>query len=119
MNFIFEIGIIYNLSGIDMEPSKEGGTWLALSLKGKAGVVLNLTNEHGLSGTQKKGRGPLVADFVTSDYSATSYLDELHGENLNGQPYNPFTLVLFNLRYVNNCQNLSDQSILRLRYKIS
>ncbi|XP_076664224.1 transport and golgi organization 2 isoform X2 [Andrena cerasifolii] len=80
-----------------MEPSKEGGTWLALSTKGKAGVVLNLTNEHGLSGTQKKGRGPLVPDFITSNDSATSYLDKLHDENLNGQPYNPFMLVLVNL----------------------
>ena len=85
------------LGGIDMEPSKEGGTWLALSIKGKAGVVLNLTNEHGLSHIQKKGRGPLVPDFVTSNDSATSYLDKLHNENLNGQPYNPFMLVLINL----------------------
>ncbi|RLU26897.1 hypothetical protein DMN91_000695 [Ooceraea biroi] len=30
------------LGGIDMEPGKEGGTWLALSMKGKAAVILNL-----------------------------------------------------------------------------
>lgn len=85
-----------------MEPGKEGGTWLAVSLKGKAGVILNLTNEKGLSHEPRKGRGVLIPTFVTSNDSAISYLNKLHSENQNGQPFNPYMLILINLQYVDH-----------------
>ncbi|XP_076181764.1 transport and golgi organization 2 isoform X2 [Ptiloglossa arizonensis] len=85
------------LGGIDMEPGKEGGTWLALSITGKAGVILNLSNEESSTNITRKGRGFLIPNFITSNDSAISYLDKLHKENQNGQPYNPYTLVLINL----------------------
>ncbi|XP_053982256.1 transport and Golgi organization 2 homolog [Hylaeus volcanicus] len=89
------------LGGTDMTPGKEGGTWLALSLTGKAGVILNLCNEEDSPNTQKKGRGFLIPQFVTSNDSAISYLPKLHKENQNGQPYNPYALVLINLHNAN------------------
>ncbi|XP_076646390.1 transport and golgi organization 2 [Halictus rubicundus] len=99
------------LGGIDMEPGKEGGTWLALSVKGKAGVVLNLPNEESVSDTPKKGRGFLIPNFVTSSDSAISYLNKLHNENLNGWPYNTYSLVLINLYNANvNCLSSSRES---------
>ncbi|XP_011698107.1 PREDICTED: transport and Golgi organization 2 homolog isoform X2 [Wasmannia auropunctata] len=91
------------LGGTDMEIGKEGGTWLALSIKGKAAVILNL---HGEDVTEKerspkKGRGHLISNFITSNDSIESYLNMLHKENVNGQPYNPYCLVLLNLNNAN------------------
>jgi len=84
------------LGGIDMEPGREGGTWFALSIKGKAAVILNL-NEEGATDSSRKGRGFLISNFITSNDSIDSYLSNLHKENINGQPYNPYCLALFNL----------------------
>lgn len=83
--------------GIDMEPGKEGGTWLALSIKGKAAVILNLNGED-IINSSKKGRGFLISNFITSNDSIESYLSNLHKENINGQPYSPYCLILFNLK---------------------
>ncbi|XP_006624416.1 transport and Golgi organization 2 homolog [Apis dorsata] len=86
------------LGGIDMESGKEGGTWLGVSLTGKAGVVLNLSSsEKSSTNIPKQGRGFLVSNFIISKHSATSYLDQLHKENKEVQ-YNPFLLVLLNLQ---------------------
>ena len=84
-----------------MEPGKEGGTWLALSVTGKAGVVLNLSAEASSTNIPKQGRGYLVPNFVTSKDSAVLYLNELHKKTNKTQIYNPFVLVLINLQYVN------------------
>ncbi|XP_014479592.1 PREDICTED: transport and Golgi organization protein 2 homolog [Dinoponera quadriceps] len=96
------------LGGIDMEPGKEGGTWLALSTKGKAAVTLNFINNRCAIDASKKGRGPLITNFITSNDSMELYLDKLHRENVNGQPYNPYCLILLNLynanvHYLNSC----------------
>ncbi|XP_011644020.1 transport and Golgi organization 2 homolog [Pogonomyrmex barbatus] len=95
------------LGGIDMEPGKEGGTWLGISVKGKAGIILNLINEDATD-SPKKGRGFLITNFITSNDSIDSYLNKLHEENINGQSYNPYCLVLLNLinanvHYLSNC----------------
>ncbi|XP_071861672.1 transport and golgi organization 2 [Bombus fervidus] len=86
------------LGGTDMEPGKEGGTWLAMSLTGKAGVVLNLSDEASSTNIPKQGRGFLVPNFVTSNESAVSYLDKLYKKNNENQIYNPFILVLIDLQ---------------------
>ncbi|XP_036145767.1 transport and Golgi organization protein 2 homolog isoform X2 [Monomorium pharaonis] len=95
------------LGGTDMEPGKEGGTWLALSIKGKAAVILNLVNGGSSMDSPKKGRGFLITNFITSNESIESYLSNLHKENID-QPYNPYCLVLFNLNnadvhYLSSC----------------
>lgn len=86
--------------GIDMEAGKEGGTWLALSTKGKAAVILNFVGKEAVTDTSKKSRGFLIKDFLTSSVSSELYLNELHKDNVNRQPYNPYCLVLFDLKYV-------------------
>jgi len=85
-----------------MEPGKEGGTWLALSMKGKAAVILNIVNPEAITNLPKKGRGFLISNFVISNESMESYLDNLQIENKNGQIYNPYCLILLDLKYVNN-----------------
>ncbi|KAG7203735.1 hypothetical protein KM043_013763 [Ampulex compressa] len=97
------------LGGTDMEPGKEGGTWLAMSIKGKAGVILNLVDKSGNPVPPKKGRGSLITNYIASDDSAEVYLNQLHEENQNGQPYNPYNLVLVNLHnanvhYLSSCE---------------
>lgn len=85
------------LGGTDMEPGKEGGTWFALTTKGKAGVILNLTNQSSMAGTPKKGRGTLINNYIISKNSAKSYLQNLHRENQLTQSYNPYSLILIDL----------------------
>ncbi|XP_076622208.1 transport and golgi organization 2 [Colletes latitarsis] len=89
------------LGGTDMEPGKEGGTWIALSITGKAGAILNLSNEEDSTDIPKKGRGFLIPNFITSNDSAISYLEKLHKENQNEQPYNPYLLILIDLHNAN------------------
>lgn len=79
-----------------MESGKEGGTWLGVSLTGKAGVLLNLSSlEKSSTNIPKQGRGFLVSNFIVSKHSTTSYLDQLHKENKENKEiqYNPFLLV--------------------------
>ncbi|XP_043473640.1 transport and Golgi organization protein 2 isoform X1 [Leptopilina heterotoma] len=89
------------LGGTDMEPGKEGGTWLALSTKGQAGAILTLSGESKHSQTPKEGRGFLVADYVTSDESCETYLNKLYQIDRQTEKYNPYTLVLFELANAN------------------
>lgn len=93
-----------------MEPGKEGGTWLGISMKGKAAVILNLVNKDPLY-SSKKGRGFLISDFITSSDSIESYLNELHQRNINEQPYNPYCLVLLDLKYVNEFSYNSSNNV--------
>ncbi|XP_051168869.1 transport and Golgi organization protein 2 [Leptopilina boulardi] len=84
------------LGGTDMEPGKEGGTWLALSTKGQAGAVLTLCGEAKPE-TPKESRGFLVSNYVTSNESSETYLNELYRIDQGTEKYNPFTLVIIDL----------------------
>lgn len=87
-------------SGTDDEPTKEGGTWLAISTKGRAGVLLNLSeiNTGSSVHTAKKGRGFLVTNYVSSGETTANYLSNLYDENRKFDTYNPYTLVLVDLK---------------------
>ncbi|XP_020805387.1 transport and Golgi organization protein 2 isoform X2 [Drosophila serrata] len=67
--------------GIDLEPGREGGTWLAIGHSGgvfKVGALLNLTGEP--KPRDAVGRGMIVADFVTEsdeDHNILSYNQRL------------------------------------------
>jgi len=76
------------IGGTDQEPGKEGGTWFAVSTRGKAAVLLNIS-----AGKQGTGRGSLVRDYVTSDIDPQTYLQEL---KQNKDKYSSFNLVLLN-----------------------
>ncbi|MEE6504353.1 hypothetical protein FKM82_005156 [Ascaphus truei] len=76
------------LSGLDMEPGKEGGTWLGIGKRGKLAALTNYLQPkidiHG------KGRGALVTNFLTSDLDSFSYLKKVSAE---GHLYNAFNLI--------------------------
>ncbi|XP_015112986.1 transport and Golgi organization 2 homolog [Diachasma alloeum] len=91
------------LGGTDEEPTKEGGTWLAISTKGRGGVLLNLSeppteNPRDGPDTPKKGRGFLVTNYVVSRETTENYLSTLYEENRKFDTYNPYTLVLLDLK---------------------
>lgn len=82
-----------------MEPGREGGTWLALNFKtGRAGVILNLTGAERASNA--KGRGSLITNYLDSKDTTLSYANNLHNINQEFQLYNPYNLVMVDLRYV-------------------
>ncbi|KQS30378.1 transport and Golgi organization protein 2 isoform X2 [Drosophila erecta] len=67
--------------GIDLEPGREGGTWLAIGHSAgffKVGALLNLTGEP--KPRDAVGRGMIVADFVTQadlEHSILNYNESL------------------------------------------
>lgn len=115
INLLFKKRLIVNkfsilfflILGIDEEPGREGGTWLALSKENKKlGILLNLydiqpdnLSSSSASSSLKKGRGFLVTNLITSDESTQSYLDKLYDNHLNKQSYNSYTLVTVDLKY--------------------
>ncbi|XP_047097763.1 transport and Golgi organization 2 homolog [Schistocerca piceifrons] len=84
------------IGGRDLEPGKEGGTWLALSAKnGKLGALLNIMMPGGKHPPHLLGRGSLLANFVRNNVSCSKYLQEVAG---NGANYRPFNLLTLHLR---------------------
>ncbi|EDW00337.1 transport and Golgi organization protein 2 isoform X2 [Drosophila grimshawi] len=67
--------------GIDLEPGREGGTWLAIGSEGgifKVGALLNLTGEP--KPRDAVGRGMIVADYVrqsAGQYDINNYNQHL------------------------------------------
>lgn len=79
------------LGGRDMEPGREGGTWLAISAKDKVfkfGALLNINGE--IKHEDALGRGSLVSDYVAGTSSNDQYSEDL---SRNAVKYNGFSLV--------------------------
>lgn len=79
-----------------MEPGREGGTWLALSAKGKVfkfGALLNITGET--KHPKALVRGNLVSDYVAGTKTNEEYTNHL----VNGEEkYNSYNLVTIEIR---------------------
>jgi len=82
------------IGGMDMEPGKEGGTWLAMRKNGKIAVLLNILQPVSFPAGQLKGRGFLVPGFLQSDEPTMNYLEELHA---HCHEYNTFNFVTLDL----------------------
>lgn len=79
------------IGGRDMEPGREGGTWLAVSTKEnifKFGALLNITGEP--KDKDALPRGNIVVDYVTNSQSNAEYCQELIDSK---RVYNCFCLV--------------------------
>jgi len=73
--------------------SNEGGTWLALNIRGKLAALLNVFELDKIPNA--KSRGQLVKNFVKGNSSALEYLQELQGlQNV----YNGFKLITITMR---------------------
>lgn len=78
------------LGGRDMEPGREGGTWLAIGAKDnviKVGALLNLTGEP--KRLNSAGRGPIVSNFVCGELSNIQYTNKL----IQHDNFNAYNLV--------------------------
>ncbi|XP_016059854.1 PREDICTED: transport and Golgi organization protein 2 homolog isoform X1 [Miniopterus natalensis] len=80
------------LSGLDMEEGKEGGTWLGISTRGKLAALTNYLQPR--QDPDARGRGELVAHFLTTDMDSFSYLKKVSTE---GHLYNGFNLLAADL----------------------
>lgn len=92
------------ISGRDLQPGKEGGTWLAMNKNGKISALLNILQPDNEILPNKKGRGFLVVDYVKNNQDCLSYLQEIcdHCDEYNG-----FLLVTLDLRKWNNDISIS------------
>ncbi|XP_027780090.1 transport and Golgi organization protein 2 homolog isoform X3 [Marmota monax] len=79
-------------TGLDMEEGKEGGTWLGISTRGKLGALTNYLQPQ--QDPEARGRGELVAHFLTTDMDSLSYLKKVSTE---GHLYNGFNLIAADL----------------------
>lgn len=84
------------LGGRDLQA---GGTWMAMTKSGKVSMLTNYRDPHNIM-KDAPSRGYLVADFLTKDVEAESYL-----KSLEPKKYNGFNLILGdvdNLWYISN-----------------
>ncbi|XP_058454923.1 transport and Golgi organization protein 2 isoform X2 [Malaya genurostris] len=78
------------IGGRDMEPGREGGTWLALGSRDgviRVGALLNVSGENKPNSTT--GRGPIVSGYVAGSSSNENYSKQL----LANDTYGPFNFV--------------------------
>ena len=92
------------LAGWDLQPGREGGTWLAMDARGRVGLLTNIFT-GGVLDKEARGRGFLVVDWLKGDQTAEEYLTSLSKDPAT---YNPFNLVL--------CERTSDGLYTATRY---
>ncbi|XP_039660031.1 transport and Golgi organization protein 2 homolog isoform X2 [Perca fluviatilis] len=77
------------LSGLDLECSKEGGSWLGISKRGKLAAITNYM--EGRLNPDAQGRGFLVSNYLMDkDLDCYSYLKKVSTES---HLYNGFNLI--------------------------
>lgn len=84
------------IGGRDMEPGREGGTWLAISTKKnlfKFGALLNITGEA--KEANALARGDLVGNYVAGNQTNADYCRQLIESE---KKYNTFSLVSIEIR---------------------
>jgi len=85
----------------DLQPKREGGTWIAMSSSGKIASLLNVLQPDHMLEYDKRGRGFIVVDYLVSDLSPYDYCQQLSKE---GDEYNGFLCVALELMKGNQVQ---------------
>ena len=78
-------------AGMDLEPGKEGGTWLGLNKDGKFAAITNYRQGPKFINANAIGRGFLVPDFLEGDSNVREYLQGVRGK---ADQYNGFNLLV-------------------------
>ena len=68
---------------------KAFGTWLGVSRHGRFAAITNWTEQPNASST-RRSRGEITGNFLTSDLSASEFVDVIEGSNYQG-----FNLIVF------------------------
>ena len=74
------------LGGWDLQPGREGGTWLAMDLRGRLGFLTNIYT-GGVLDSEAKGRGFLVGNWLRGEETAefeSTIPEDLPGATLMG-----------------------------------
>lgn len=87
------------IGGMDLEPGREGGSWLVMNKSGKIGALLNILQPDEEVLPNKKGRGFLAVDYVVGTQDNATYLQNIASEKKN---YNGFLLVTLDIRWLQN-----------------
>lgn len=85
------------IGGRDMEPGREGGTWLAISTKNntfKFGALLNITGETKVDNVLP--RGDIVSNYIKSSISNAQYCQNFVESD---KKFNFFNLITIEIRY--------------------
>ncbi|CAH1246418.1 TANGO2 [Branchiostoma lanceolatum] len=80
------------LSGVDMKPGKEGGTWVGMAENGRLSAITNILQSSPVR--HAKGRGYLITDFLRGNQTPLAYLENLPEE---GHGFNAFNLLTMDL----------------------
>eukprot|EP00058_Branchiostoma_floridae_P010750 XP_002596238.1 hypothetical protein BRAFLDRAFT_117984 [Branchiostoma floridae] len=108
------------LSGVDMKPGKEGGTWLGITENGRLSAITNILQSSPVHNA--KGRGYLITDFLRGDQTPLAYLESLAEE---GHTFNAFNLLTMDLSepaclaYYNNVSHDSPKILAPGQYVVS
>ena len=92
------------ISGVDLFPGKEGGTWLGMTKTGKIGILTNYRQSEKFRIQNGKGRGHLVSDFLKSEEKPRTFLENVEK---HGSEYDGFNLILGNVCPENSEINFS------------
>lgn len=76
---------------MDLEPGKEGGTWLGVSKDGKFAAITNYRQAAKFTDPNALGRGHLVPDFLQGDGNVRDYLQKV---SRKADMYNGFNLLV-------------------------
>ncbi|XP_068681144.1 transport and Golgi organization protein 2 homolog [Montipora foliosa] len=79
------------LAGMDLEPGKEGGTWLGVNKNGNFAAVTNYRQAPQFLNSNAVGRGHLVPDFLEENIDVKEYLQRISNKAVN---YNGFNLLV-------------------------
>lgn len=79
------------IAGMDLEPGKEGGTWLGMNKDGKFASITNYRQAPKFTDPNATGRGHLVPDFLEGDGNVQNYLANVSSK---AHKYNGFNLLV-------------------------
>ncbi len=99
------------LGGMDVQKTREGGTWLAVSREGKISSLLNVFQPTAEFFSDRASRGFLVVNFLKSPQKGQEYLEEIKSSEKIYNAFNLLTLDPEGNSYNVNFYNSDDKII--------
>ncbi|KAJ8891725.1 hypothetical protein PR048_004260 [Dryococelus australis] len=81
-----------HVAGRDMEPGREGGSWFAVSKKGRISTLLNVV---GGTFVDMRSRGSIVPEYLTAETSTANHLSDLEAR---AHEFSLFNLLAVDVR---------------------
>lgn len=102
---------------MDLEPGKEGGTWLGMTTDGKFAAITFYRQAKKFVRPNAHGRGHLVSDFLKGDGNVESYLETVSSLS---ERYNGFNLLVGKLSQTGETKvgwycNMEEKQVIMLK----